>query len=129
MFNQQKNCWRAFMLRFSENRNIYIYGNRVDMRMGLNKIQILVALNFTRIEIVKSIFIFCSRDSKQVKIYYEDEYGAWLLQNRLFDTTFKLPKQLESGVQLSKKQLEMFLKGLDVIERIPTRALEQKDYF
>lgn len=117
------------MLRFSENRNVYIYGNRVDMRMGLNKIQILVALNFTRIEIVKSIFIFCSRDSKQVKIYYEDEYGAWLLQNRLFGTTFKLPKQLESGVQLNKKQLEMFLKGLDVIERKPVPSLVQKDYF
>ncbi len=117
------------MLKFSEDRTVYIYGNRIDMRMGLNKIQILTALNFSRIEIVKSIFIFCSKDSKQIKIYYEDDYGAWLLQNRLFDTKFKLPKNLTSGVQINKYQLQMFLKGLDVIEQKPLRALEHKDYF
>ena len=116
------------MLEFSNTRTIYLYGKRVDMRMGLNRIQILCALNFTRLEIVNSLFIFCSKNSKQIKIYYEDEYGSWLLQNRLHDSTFKLPKDLTSGVRLNKNQLKLFLHGLDVVDVKPTLKIENKDY-
>ena len=116
------------MDKFSSSRQIYIYGQPVDMRMGIPKIQILVASNFTKVEIIKSVFIFCSADRKQIKVYYEDEYGVWLLQNRLYDLRFKLPKNLTSGVKLTRQQLQMFLHGLDVIETKPAMRLEEHCY-
>ena len=33
----------------------------------MNKIQILVAVNFTKIEIRHSVFIFCGANGKQIK--------------------------------------------------------------
>ncbi len=39
------------MINFNENKNIYIYSETVDMRMGLPKIQLLVVTNFSKIEI------------------------------------------------------------------------------
>lgn len=39
-----------------------------------------------------SVFVFCSKDEKTIKIYYEDDYEAWLLQNRLHDDKFKYVK-------------------------------------
>ena len=38
------------MIKFKESKNIYLYSENIDMRMGMNKIQILVAVNFTKIE-------------------------------------------------------------------------------
>ena len=103
------------MIHFDENKNIYIYSENVDMRMGLPKIQMMVALNFTKIEIRHSVFIFCSKDKKQIKLYYEDDYGVWLMQNRLHDGNFKWPKVLDN-VKITKAQLVGLCKGLEMIE-------------
>ncbi len=56
------------MIKFSESKNIYLYSENVDMRMGMNKIQILVASNFTQIEIRHSVFVFCSNNGKIFRI-------------------------------------------------------------
>lgn len=85
------------------------------MRMGMPKIQMMVALNFSKIEIRHSIFIFCSKDKKQIKLYYEDDYGVWLMQNRLHEGGFKWPSVLDN-VKISKNQLIGLCKGLEMIE-------------
>jgi hypothetical protein len=94
------------------------------MRMGLHKIQILVACNFSPKEIKHSVFLFCSSNGKTIKMYYEDDYGCWLLQNKIFDGKFKWPKGLDIGTKISKKQLEGLCKGLEVIE---SKKIENND--
>ena len=117
------------MIKFNESKHIFLYSENVDMRMGINKIQILVASNFNKLEIRHSVFLFCSNNGKTIKIYYEDDYGCWLLQNRLFDGKFKWPKGLEIGTVITKQQLEGLCKGLDVIES--KKVIENKsiDYY
>lgn len=72
----RKDIGKNNMIKFSERRNIYLYSENIDMRMGMNKIQILVASNFTSIEIRHSVFVFCSNNGKTIKLYYEDDYGS-----------------------------------------------------
>ena len=103
------------MIHFDENKNIYIYSENVDMRMGMPKIQMMVAMNFSKIEIRHSVFIFCSKDKKQIKIYYEDDYGVWLMQNKLHEGGFKRPSVL-NNLKITKSQLIGLCKGLEVIE-------------
>lgn len=112
------------MIDFKESKNIYIYSKEVDMRMGLPKIQFVVSLNFSKIEIRHSIFIFCSKKRDQIKIYYEDDYGSWLLQNKIHEGKFKWPKVL-NNVKISKNQLIGLCKGLEVIE---SDRVEKKKY-
>lgn len=86
------------------------------MQFGIKKAQVLVYLNFSQIEVSKSVFIFVSKSRKQIKIYYEDDYGYWLLQNKLAFKKFKLPDEEIKSLEIKPKELEMFLKGLEVIE-------------
>ncbi|NLB84690.1 MAG: transposase, partial [Acholeplasmataceae bacterium] len=44
-----------------------------------------------------NLFVFCSQNKKQIKIYYENEYGCWLLINKLNFTDFKWPKKISAG--------------------------------
>lgn len=104
------------MITFKENKKIYLYSENIDMRMGMKKIQILVASNFSKMEIRHSVFVFCSNNGKTIKMYYEDDYGSWLLQNKLFEGKFKWPKGLCIGTKISKEQLNGLCKGLEVIE-------------
>ena len=115
------------MIKFDENKNIYLYSENVDMRMGMPKIQLMVAMNFSKIEIRHSVFIFCSRDRKQIKLYYEDDYGCWLMQNRLHDGNFKWQKVLDN-VKITKNQLIGLCKGLEMIESYKERC-HKFEYF
>ena len=54
------------MIKFKESKNIYLYSENIDMRIGMNKIQILVASNFTKIEIRHSVFVFCGTNGRQM---------------------------------------------------------------
>lgn len=116
------------MINFKESKTIYLYSENIDMRFGLKKAQIIVATSFSKIEIRHSVFVFCSKDEKTIKIYYEDDYGAWLLQNRLFEKRFKWPRGLEIGSKISKQQLEGLCKGLEVIES-KVKKEEDKNYY
>lgn len=97
------------MNRFKD-RKIYFYSNFIDMRFGIKKAQLLISTNFSPIEISQSIFIFPSKSGKIIKIYYEDEYGYWLLQNKLAFAKFKIPKDDISKQLMNPKLLEFFLK-------------------
>lgn len=103
------------MIKFKESKYIYLYSELIDMRMGFNKIQTLVAFSFSKIQIRHSVFMFCSKSRKIIKLYYEDDYGAWLLQNKLFDGPFKWPNGLEVGTRISKEQLEGLCMGLETV--------------
>ena len=111
------------MIKFNENKNIYLYSENVDMRMGMPKIQLMVAMNFSKMEIRHSVFIFCSKDKKQIRLYYEDDYGCWLLQNRLHDGSFKRRKVL-NNIKITKDQLIGLCKGLEMIESDKKRSNE-----
>ena len=56
------------MIKFFESKNIYLYSENIDMRMGMNKIQILVACKLSKMEIRHSVFVYCSNKGKTLKI-------------------------------------------------------------
>ena len=106
------------MICFDKVKNIYLYANSTDMRMGLRKIQAMVAFHYKPEEILHSMFIFCSGTRKTIKIYYEDEWGSWLLQNNISEGRFKWP-EIGEKVSIDKRQLQWLLQGLDVIAKLP----------
>lgn len=95
-------------------KGIYLYTNKTDMRIGINKIEMLLSLSFSAIEIINSLFIFVSKSRKQIKIYYEDEFGKWLLINKLSYSTFHIPIGDEK-INITKTDLSYLLKGVKMI--------------
>lgn len=115
------------MIRFGSINQIHLYSGPTSMRFGIYKIQQLVAFNFSPAEIVNSVFVFCSKDKRTIKIYYENEYGFWLLQNRLAEGKFRWP-EIGEEVKVDRRQLDWLLKGLDVIEHKPKPQQDVRYY-
>ncbi len=85
------------------------------MRMGITKIEAILSLSFSPIEILYSVFVFVSKNRRQIKIYYEDEFGKWLLINKLSYAKFMVPNFKES-ILITKKDLSLLLKGVALLE-------------
>lgn len=102
------------MIDLSNVKNIHLYSKPVDMRMGISKIEMVLSLSFSPIEIIHSLFIFVSRNRKQIKIYYENEYGKWLLINKLSYALYLIP-DFENERIISKEDLNHLLKGVLMI--------------
>ena len=59
------------MIRFDRVNRIRLYTGPTSMRMGIYKIQQLIAFSFSPAEMLNSVFVFCSKSRKCVKVYYE----------------------------------------------------------
>ena len=116
------------MIRFDRINAIHLYSGPTSMRLGIYKIQQLIAFSFSPAEMLNSVFVFCSKSRKCVKVYYEDEYGFWLLQNRITAGDFKWPQEADGRITVDRRQLEWLLKGLDVVERRPKPQIRAKYY-
>ena len=58
------------MIDLNKVKNLYLYTNKVDMRFGIYAIQKRLALSFTPIQIIGSVFIFVSRDKKNKNLLW-----------------------------------------------------------
>lgn len=103
------------MIDINKIKNIYLYTNKIDMRVGMYRIEAMMALSFSPIEILHSAFIFVSKSRRQVKIYYEDEFGKWLLINKLSYSKFMAPS-FKEGMIITREDLSFLLKGVALVE-------------
>ena len=97
-----------------EGKRIYLYSHQIDMRMGMEKIQVLLSQNFSPSELQDSIFVFISRSRKIAKVYVEDEFGRWLMIRNLNYTSFKIPRAEEGG-KLTSKDVRYLMDGAEII--------------
>ena len=103
------------MIDYREVKRIYFYGQTIDMRAGMHKLQILLGCNFSPIAMMNTLFVFCAKDRKTIKIYYENEYGTWLLINKMSYLKYQWP-ELEQGKGYRVADMKAILKGLKVLE-------------
>ncbi len=94
-------------------KNIYLYSREIDMRFGMKKIQSMISLGFSPEKILHSAFIFVSRSHRQIKIYYEDEFGTWLMINKLSYGKFQWIKEGEYP-RITHEDLDWLLKGVEI---------------
>ena len=97
-----------------EGKRIYLYSHQIDMRMGMEKIQVLLSQNFSPSELQESVFVFISRNRKIAKVYVEDEFGRWLMIRKLSYTNFKIPRAGEDG-KLTSKDVRYLMDGAEII--------------
>ena len=84
------------------------------MRMGMQKIQVLLSQNFSPSELQDSIFVFISRSRKIAKVYVEDEFGRWLMIRKLNYTSFKIPRVDEDG-KLTSLDVRYLMYGAEIV--------------
>lgn len=96
-----------------EAADIYIQPGGTDMRKYINGLSALVQEKMGKNVFSQSLFIFCSRDRKRLKILYWERNGFCLWMKRLEQDKFPWPKDGAEALRIEHGQLRMLLSGID----------------
>lgn len=79
------------MFDFNSGTTVYLACGITDCRCSFNRLTAIVKLNFNLDPYSKSMFVFCNRSNKIIKILQWDGSGFWLFTKRLDKGNFKWP--------------------------------------
>jgi len=97
-------------------RRIYLFLGSTDMRKAMNGLSILVDQNGSLNPFSGDLFAFCNRRNTIMKILYWDTNGFCLWSKRLEKQRFKWPHSQDEVLQISQRQLQWLLDGLDLVQ-------------
>jgi hypothetical protein len=103
------------MVVFPE-KTIYLYNHEVDFRKGIASLTSLIYTSFPLTDHKNSLFIFFSRNARQVKIIEIENKSVWLYQNRLEDHRFIFPKA-DKDIRITASQLSLILQTVEPLKR------------
>ena len=103
------------MIDLTKIEHIYIYPGLTDMRLGLFGLRKKI-LETSELE-VGSLYMFCSKSGKQIKIIEITLSSTWLYQNKLIHGKFIWPMK-GSKAELTKEELKLIVEGAGLIKSI-----------
>ena len=83
------------------------------MRKAINGLAVLVDEQMKEDPLNGSLYLFCNRQRRNLKALYWDRNGFCLWQKKLEKHRFPWPETEEAAKELSRKELEMLLDGID----------------
>lgn len=98
------------------NKKIYLCTEALDFRCGINTLTNLVSIYFPTSDIYDSLYLFFSKNNRQVKILEVEKDGTWLYQNKLNDYKFIFPKCAKT-TSISSGQLKLILKSIEKVRK------------
>jgi hypothetical protein len=97
-------------------KTIYLYNQVVDFRKGIASLTNLIYTSFPEADHFNSLYIFFSKDARQVKIIEIQKGNIWMYQNRLDGYKFMFPKA-EKNIKISASQLSLLLRTVEPLKR------------
>ena len=95
---------------------VYVKPGRTDMRKAINGL--LAAVEAMEVDpLSETVFAFCGRSRKLIKLLYWDGNGFCLWQKRLETGSFAWPEDRESALQLTGQEFSWLLSGIDFRRR------------
>lgn len=92
---------------------IFIRPGITDMRKSWNGLYSLVKNEMKKEPLSPSIFVFCGRSGKLLKILYWDGNGFCIWQKKLEEGKFYFPVDSTKEIELSARELKWLLSGID----------------
>ena len=83
------------------------------MRKAINGLAVLVDEQMKGDPLNGSLYLFCNKQRRNLKALYWDRNGFCLWQKKLEKHRFPWPETEEAAKELSRKELEMLLDGID----------------
>ena len=83
------------------------------MRKAINGLAVLVDEQMQEDPLNGSLYLFCNKQRRNLKALYWDRNGFCLWQKKLEKHRFPWPETEEAAKELSRKELEMLLDGID----------------
>ena len=109
-------------------QKIYIAAGYTDLRRGIDVLASIVKFNFQLDPYEKDIlFLFCGRHSDRIKGLVWEGDGFLLLYKTLELGSFSWPPKKEEALEITPKQYQSLMQGLEIISRHPIREVHPRD--
>ena len=92
---------------------IYVKAGSTDMRKQINGLSIQVQEIMEKDPFSGSLFMFCNKQRRILKMIYWDRNGFWLFLKRLEKDKFPWPQTGKEAQEITREQFEMLLDGID----------------
>jgi len=93
--------------------NIFVRPGVTDMRKQINGLSVLVEESLGKDPFSGSLFFFCNKQRRLLKVLYWDRNGFCLWLKRLEKDRFPWPVTEEKVKEITIEQLQMLLEGID----------------
>jgi len=106
------------MLRPSNDVQVYLYAEPVDMRKSIDGLSILVEQEMVLAPNMEAVFVFCNRGRDKIKLLCWERNGFIVWYKRLEKQRFHWPRPDEVN-ELNGELLNRLLDGFNIIENKP----------
>lgn len=93
--------------------SIFVRPGVTDMRKQINGLSVLAETEMKKATGSGNLFMFCSRNRKNLKCIYWDKNGFAMWQKKLENDKFPWPRTDEDATKISPEQLKLLLTGID----------------
>jgi len=98
---------------------MFVRPNHTDMRKRGSTLAMLVQQEMELNPFAKSLFVFCGKTRKILKVLVWDGNGFWECTKRLEEGTFCWPQDEREALQVSRQQLCAMLAGENPWRKLP----------
>lgn len=106
--------------------DIVLISGHVDFRCGIERLMEIVKENELD-PFSNSLFVFCSKDKKRLKMLYFSGAGFYLILYKLSEGKFRWFKSIENKM-ISYKQMEWLLDGLEIEQKHYNYEVKKRDF-
>jgi transposase len=92
---------------------IFVRPGPTDLRKQINGLAVMVQAEPGMDPFSGSLYLFCNKNRKLLKLLYWDQSGFAMWQKRLERDRFPWPKTEEAAKEISEAELRMLLAGID----------------
>ena len=93
---------------------VYLGLGATDMRKSIDSLSVLVSEQLNQDVFSGHLFVFCNRRRTILKILYWDRNGFCLWHKRLEREKFRWPPSEQSVNEISSRELQWLIEGLDI---------------
>ena len=111
--NSFSNDWIDLMFIDFTKIQVYVRPGMTDMRKAINGLSIIAEQEMEFDPFSGSLFLFCSRSRKIIKVLYWDRNGFCLWQKRLEKHRFPWPQTEDAAREITEEQFRQVLAGID----------------
>ena len=96
-----------------EGARLYVRPGSTDLRKGVTGLLAIIENEMHLDALSNSVFFFCNKSHKLLKIIFRNKTGFWLAQKRLEMATWPWPNTSQEAREINTEQFEMLLAGID----------------
>lgn len=100
----------------TDNIHVYFVLGSTDMRKGIDSLSMVVASHEGCNPLDGSMYVFCSKNKKNIKVLYWDRNGFVLYIKRNENGKFQWPESCDNILTMSYRELRWLLDGLSPVK-------------